>query len=156
TPADADSRPMRIESKTLRARWFPPPAARMVFAVVIATLANVGCGTETPPPPPLTFADNPDQTLSSSSGALTVAVFFAPQPPVTGEDAAQISFSDAAGAPVSGLSLTVVPWMPAHGHGTSVNPTVTETAPGVFVATPLYLFMPGSWELRMTTTGSVD
>ena len=46
--------------------------------------------------------------------------------------------------------------MPAHGHGTSVDPIVTETAPGTFVAEPLYLFMPGSWELRMTTSGSVD
>ena len=46
--------------------------------------------------------------------------------------------------------------MPAHGHGTSVDPTVTETVPGVFLATPLYLFMPGSWELRMTMSGTVD
>ena len=55
-----------------------------------------------------------------------------------------------------GLGLEVVPWMPAHGHGTSVSPTITETAPGTFVATPLYLFMPGSWELRITTSGTVD
>ena len=37
--------------------------------------------------------------------------------------------------------------MPAHGHGTSVQPEVSETAPGVFVAAPLYLHMPGEWEL---------
>jgi len=46
--------------------------------------------------------------------------------------------------------------MPAHGHGTSVNPTITETAPGTFLAMPLYLYMPGSWELRMTISGTVD
>jgi hypothetical protein len=28
--------------------------------------------------------------------------------------------------------------------------------PGVFVASPLYLFMPGSWELRMTIGGTAD
>ena len=32
----------------------------------------------------------------------------------------------------------------------------TQQGTGTFVATPLYLFMPGSWELRMTTSGSVD
>jgi hypothetical protein len=104
----------------------------------------------------LTFAADPDQTVTSDSGALTIAVRFAPRPPTTGEDAAQLTFTDPAGTAVSGLDLTVVPWMPAHGHGTSVNPTITETAPGTFVATPLYLFMPGSWELRMTTTGAID
>ncbi len=109
-----------------------------------------------PSAPSLTFAADPDQTIVSGSGALTIGVRYSPRPPAVGEDAAQISFTDADGAPVSGLGLTVVPWMPAHGHGTSVNPTVTETSPGTFVATPLYLFMPGSWELRMTTTGSID
>jgi len=123
----------------------------------MAVVANLGCGTESSGTmPPLSFATDPDQTVASDSGALTIEVRFAPRPPVAGEDAAQLSFADATGAPASGLDLTVVPWMPAHGHGTSVTPTVTETAPGVFVATPLYLFMPGSWELRMTTTGSVD
>ena len=102
------------------------------------------------------FAADPDQTLMSDSGTLQVAVRYWPRPPSVGEDAAELSFTDANGAPVTGIGLTVVPWMPAHGHGTSVNPTVMETTPGTFVASPLYLFMPGSWELRMTTTGSVD
>jgi hypothetical protein len=125
--------------------------------VATALLAGGACGTDpiqsTEPP---SFAADPDQVLASDSGSLTIAVRFAPAPPTVGTDAAQLSFVDGSGAAAAGLGLTVVPWMPAHGHGTSVNPTVTETAPGIFVATPLYLFMPGSWELRMTITGSVD
>ena len=130
---------------------------QLVIAVVAVVAGNVCCGgATTPPQPQLSFPAEPDQTVVSDLGALTVAVRFSPDPPVAGSDAAQLTITDATGNPVSGLDLAVVPWMPAHGHGTSVNPTVTETSPGVFVATPLYLFMPGSWELRMATSGSVD
>jgi hypothetical protein len=130
-----------------------------VVALCAAVLfGGAGCGADSgpPPSPPLTFSADPDQIITSDSGALTIAVRFAPDPPILGSNAAELRFTDESGATVSNLGLTVVPWMPAHGHGTSVEATVTETAPGVFVATPVYLFMPGSWELRMTITGSVD
>jgi hypothetical protein len=135
-------------------------SARVIGLCVCLAAALLGggaCGTDpadaTQPP---SFAADPDQVVVSDSGSLTIAVRFAPAPPAVGTDAVQLSFVDGNGAAAAGLGLSVVPWMPAHGHGTSVNPTVTETAPGVFVATPLYLFMPGSWELRMTISGSVD
>lgn len=132
-------------------------ALRALQLSFVASFANVSCGAQTmPPAPPMSFAADPDQTLVSDSGALRIEVRFSPRPPTVGTDAVQLSFRDANGSDAPGLELTVVPWMPAHGHGTSVDPTVTETAPGTFVATPLYLFMPGSWELRMTTRGSVD
>ena len=119
------------------------------FAVVLAAHAK-----------PLARSFVPCRTvawvLAWSVPAGVIAFKAAPAQPVVGYDAAQLAISDPSGSPVSGLSLSIVPWMPAHGHGTSVNPTVTETAPGIFVATPLYLFMPGSWELRMTIAGSVD
>src|SRR5690348_2631025 len=127
-------------------------SARVIWTcVAIVLLASGACGTDpvdmTQPP---SFGADPDEVLQSDSGNLTIAIRYAPNPPTVGTDAVQLSFADANGAPATGLGLAVVPWMPAHGHGTSVNPTVTETAPGTFVATPLYLFMPGSWELRMT------
>ena len=120
-------------------------------------VAGLGCGDQAiPPAPPPSFAADPDQLLASDSGALMIAVRFAPRPPAVGSNAVELSFTDPGGATMSGLELEVVPWMPAHGHGTSVSPTITETAPGTFVATPLYLFMPGSWELRITTSGTID
>jgi len=123
---------------------------------IVASFANASCGADVmPASPPPSFAADPDQTIVSDSGALRIEVRFSPRPPTVGSDAVQLSFRDANGS-AAGLDLTVVPWMPAHGHGTSVDPTVAETAPGTFVADPLYLFMPGSWELRMTTRGSVD
>ena len=126
----------------------------LIFVAAIATAS--ACGVDgTPNTAPPTFAGDPDQSIVSDSGALRIAVRFAPEPLVVGSDAAELAFTDENGQPVTGLGLTVVPWMPAHGHGTSVNPMVTEATPGTFVASPLYLFMPGSWELRMTTTGAV-
>jgi hypothetical protein len=74
---------------------------------------------------------------------------------VRGVDAAQLTVADAHGNPFSGLRISVVPWMPAHGHGTAQPPVITETAPGVFVANPLYLFMSGQWQLRLTFTGAL-
>jgi hypothetical protein len=148
---------MAAAPKALR-RAIARAIERMIRLIpLIAFVAAGACGAAGgPAAPPMSFGVEPDQTVTSDSGALTIAVWFAPDPPSAGSDAAQIGFTDAGGATVSGLDLSVVPWMPAHGHGTSVNPTVTETAPGVFVATPLYLFMPGSWELRMTIGGTVD
>jgi hypothetical protein len=132
-------------------------SARAIRSCIAVLAANAACGVDPiQPPENPTFAADPDQTIVSDSGSLTIAVRFSPDPPTLGSDAAQLTVTDASGASLSGLGLTVVPWMPAHGHGTSVDPSVTETAPGVFLASPIYLFMPGSWELRMTTSGSVD
>ena len=127
----------------------------LIFAATLAMAS--ACGVDgAPDSGPPSFSGDPDQAVVSDSGALRIAVRFAPDPLVVGSDAAELAFTDSNGEAVTGLGLTVVPWMPAHGHGTSVNPTVTETTPGTFIATPLYLFMPGSWELRMTISGALD
>jgi hypothetical protein len=132
-------------------------SARAIWSGIFLLVANAACGTDVAPPSePPSFPADPDQTLASDSGQLAIAVRYAPDPPSVGTGAAQLTFTDASGAAISGFDLTVIPWMPAHGHGTSVNPTITETAPGTFLAMPLYLFMPGSWELRMTISGTVD
>ena len=126
------------------------------MGVCLAIGVAPGCGAPEILPGTPSFAPYPDQTVASDSGALLVAVHFAPRPPIVGTNAVQLSFTDAGGAHPAGLALGVVPWMPAHGHGTSVAPAITETAPGTFEAAPLVLFMPGSWELRITAGGSVD
>ena len=84
-----------------------------------------------------------------------------PQPVHVGDGAVELAIAGADGAPAAGASVSVLLWMPAHGHGTSVQPQVSETAPGVFVAAPLYLHMPGDWQLLMSmstapTAGTVD
>jgi hypothetical protein len=58
---------------------------------------------------------------------------------------------------VSGATITVKPWMPDHGHGTSAQALVTPSATtGQYVIDPLYLFMAGYWTVTLTiTSGSV-
>jgi hypothetical protein len=134
---------------------------RRTTVLAAALFAMAGCGGGTPVSPSLTFMGPPAATLASDSGQLTVAVWWSPAQPAVGYDASQLAVTDAAGAVVSGATLTVVPWMSAHGHGTSVQPVVTETAPGVYVATPLDFYMSGTWQLRTRIqragdTGAID
>jgi hypothetical protein len=128
-------------------------------AIVLALLGLAACGGgggTGVSDIPLTFTAGPLQTLPSAMGQLQIEVRSSPQPPVRGSDAVELRFLDASGTPVPGLTVGVMPWMPSHGHGTSVQPTVTESEPGVFVVTPLYLYMSGQWELRTTVSGSTD
>ena len=37
--------------------------------------------------------------------------------------------------------------MPDHGHGTSVNATVSANPDGTYTVAPLYFFMPGVWRI---------
>jgi len=121
------------------------------FALVGVAVIGLGCnGQSAPSDPTLDFTGQPALTFASASGALNIAVWWSPLHPTVGYDASQLEITDSTGAPVSGLTLTIVPWMPAHGHGASVEPTVTETAPGTYVATPLDFFMSGTWQLRTT------
>jgi hypothetical protein len=127
-----------------------------LHAVALA-LCVAGCGaapSEDAQPP--SFPAAAAETVSSSSGGLNVEVRWAPATPVRGQDAASLTFLDPNGSVVDGLVVDVVPWMPAHGHGTSVQPIVTPSGRGVVVASPVYLYMPGEWQLRMTISGTVD
>jgi hypothetical protein len=138
-----------------RHEWF----AVLSAIVVLAGLSLAACGsadTTAMSSPPLSFSGPPAQTVTATSGQLTVDVRWSPQVPVEGIDAAELTFRDSAGNPVDGLTVSVVPWMPAHGHGTSVNPETMSTGPGTQVATPVYLFMSGEWQLRMTISGTTD
>ena len=95
-------------------------------------------------------------TLASDSGGLHIELRSAPEPLVRGQNVGQLTVVDGHGQPIDGLSVTVLPWMPSHGHGTSARVGITDAGGGVFIANPLYLFMAGEWELRMTFEGSLS
>jgi YtkA-like len=129
---------------------------RVVLMVPLAAaLAVAGCGEAAAPlqVAPLTFAGPAAETVSSASGAVTIAVRWSWSPPVVGYDAGELTLTDTSGQPMTGYTLSVVPWMPAHGHGASVAPTVNETSPGVYVAAPLDFYMSGTWQLLTSITG---
>jgi len=63
--------------------------------------------------------------------------------------------TDSSGAPVDGLLVTVAPWMPDMGHGSSVTPAVTAAGGGAYVITDVYFPMPGRWDLITSFAGPV-
>ncbi len=132
---------------------------RIALRLIVASAAIfvAGCGQPSAPSAPaLVFTGAPSLTVASGSGQLSIGVWWSPPQPTVGYDATQLAITDTTGAPVTGLTLAIIPWMPAHGHGASVLPTVSETAPGVYVATPLDFFMAGDWELMTAIVRATD
>ncbi|MGH7286345.1 MAG: FixH family protein, partial [Polyangiaceae bacterium] len=92
---------------------------------LVAMLALAGCGDSSSSSTSETFGAEPLQTLTSNSGNFDIDVRTSPsQPPSRGEASVQLVIRDKNGAPHSGLTLSVTPWMPAMGHGASVTPSV--------------------------------
>ncbi|HEY8927210.1 MAG TPA: FixH family protein [Polyangia bacterium] len=134
-------------SDGLRVRGGKVPAL-VLGALLSFSLA--ACGGDVPPSGPVTFPADALMSLPSDAGRFVVTVRTSPQPPVRGVDAVQLQIADGAGAPVDGLSIEAVPWMPAHGHGTSTQPHVEPQGGGVYEITNVNLYMAGLWELRST------
>jgi hypothetical protein len=86
-----------------------------------------------------------------TAGALSVKLVEAtPAPPAKQSNTLMLQVVDTAGAPVEGATLSVTPFMPDHGHGSSVKPTVTPKGGGTYEVTNVYLPMPGLWRLTVT------
>ena len=73
-----------------------------------------------------------------------------PAPPAKQSNVLTLQVADASGKPVDGATLSVLPYMPDHGHGSSVKPTVTAKGGGTYEVTNVYLPMPGLWRLTVT------
>jgi hypothetical protein len=129
-----------------------PAAARAI--PLAAALLCLGCGGEQSPlqVAPLVFSGAPAETVTSTGGQANIAIRWSWSPPVVGFDAGELTITDGTGAPMSGLTLSVVPWMPAHGHGASVAPSWSEVSPGVYDVAPLDFYMSGTWQLLTTIT----
>jgi hypothetical protein len=88
----------------------------------------------------------------SSGGTFTgTLVASDPAPPAIGTNTWTLRIDDANGQPLANATVDVKPFMPDHGHGTSIRPVVTAgPAPGTYQVTPLYLFMPGVWRVTVS------
>jgi hypothetical protein len=131
-------------------------ACVVVRLLALAALAAAGaCGAAEPASQP--GPGQPLATVTSDGGHWVVSIQSSPQPPRKGtvDVTYTITSADAQGAPADGLTLNVVPWMPAHGHGGSELPVVTPLGGGAYLATPVYLYMSGHWELRTEIDGDV-
>ncbi len=84
-----------------------------------------------------------------ATGEFRLASSFVPDPSVTGKNSLTLRLSEPGGAAVSGASFSIEPWMPAHGHGSSIVPQVVELGDGEYQSDDLIFTMPGTWEVRI-------
>jgi len=123
---------------------------RTKLLALAPVLALFACG-------PASAPDVADEatTAISDSGALHLAMIGHPNPLVVGSNEVDFLVTDATGSPVDGLSMTVVPFMPAMDHGTA-STTVVPTGGGHYRVEGIYTFMPGRWILETTFAGPID
>ena len=133
-------------------------AARFAAIVWVVPLLAAGCGGEDVTAGPAasrckgqsTF-DSYTPGLKKSDAGVTVAITSAdPAPPDRGKNTWTLAVTHN-GQALSGASVSIKPWMPAHGHGTT-PPTFTATAgkrPGAYAVGPFDLFMPGGWRVTV-------
>jgi hypothetical protein len=123
---------------------------------MLAVAAGSACSS--PPAATGEFATDPIASVTSQSGALTLAAYTAPgQPPPRGMVKVKLVVRDAAThAPVDGVDFAVEPLMPSMGHGTSVVPRTTPEGDGTYLIEDVKLYMVGRWDLHMTMTGAVN
>lgn len=119
------------------------------------SLSLVLLSTACAAPPGAAGAPWGPRTLITDRGHFTVDLELGPDPPVAGATALRVWTEDASGVGVS-PSLTLTPWMPAHGHGVSEAPVFEPMGDGGAVARFAWS-MPGAWELRLGVShGGLD
>jgi hypothetical protein len=95
-------------------------------------------------------------TTPCMAGALSFAVRSLPQPPSVGVLEFRLDATNTAGAPVTGLEIGVVPWMPSMRHGSPVPPSVTDMGDGSYLVENVDLTMVGDWQLQLTLSGAMS
>lgn len=83
---------------------------------------------------------------AGAAGIEVVLVAAAPTPPDKGDNTWTVQVLDNAQVPMDDATLTVTPFMPDHGHGTSKTAAVTGSGSGMYDVDPVNLWMPGLWE----------
>jgi YtkA-like len=101
------------------------------------------------------FPEAPYLSFTAEGRGLELELRTAPtQPPERGEVVAALTVRDRASrAPLDGLSIDVVPFMTAHGHGANAKPVITALGQGLYRIENLQLVMAGAWDLRFDLRG---
>jgi len=119
---------------------------RLAVLLVVAACGNA---------PPPSFGTTPVATAASSACGISLAVYSAPDPLVRGPASIELVAKDTStNMPRSDLAITMVPFMPAMGHGAATTPAVVDEGSGVYVADDVVMAMPGTWQLRTTIGGA--
>jgi hypothetical protein len=132
---------------------------------LLALAALGGCGSPAPAGPPdgsvgelydcmaetRAMAYRPGLTIDSKSGALrAILVESDPGPPARGSNAWTVKIVDANDVPQDGLTVSAAAFMPDHGHPATIKAVVEAKGGGAYSMEPIYLYMPGYWEVTVT------
>ena len=99
-------------------------------------------------------ASEPNQT--ADTGTLVVQASFVGGAPKVGQNVLSVQVADASGTAIAGAQVTVDPQMPAHGHGASEVPVVTDNGGGSYSASPVTLAMKGHWQITVTVAHEAE
>ncbi len=160
-------RKMHMPRRAVRCAYMPYPTGPLApLALALSlSLAGAACssdgGPATSTPDVATGCSN-DPRVLTLAGGLTVTgaakqlvvalISLAPATVTKGVNEWTIELRDATGRPLDGATITVTPYMPDHGHGASVVPTVTALGGGRYDVANLTLPMPGVWQLTFDAT----
>ena len=103
--------------------------------------------------------DFPVDLGKTGTGNTVTIVDAMPAIPDRGDNTWTVRITDASGAPEEGMVVSLRPWMPDHGHGSPVEPQITDLGGGEYRIESLNLFMPGLWQVTFgleTPTGESD
>lgn len=118
------------------------------LVIALSACSSAGTGDDS-------FGSQRVATTTSSVCNANLDAYAAPDPLTRGASSIKFVATDVTtSAPRDGLSIALVPWMPAMGHGASTVPTVTAQGGGVYVARDVVLIMPGTWQLRVQLSGA--
>ena len=95
----------------------------------------------------------PGLAKTGAAGVTVELVEVVPALPARGDNRWVLDLSTG-GTPLDGATVTPLPWMPDHGHGSTVDATVTPLGDGIHEVDPLNLWMPGLWEISFDITGA--
>jgi len=142
-------------------------AMKMILLGCVAAMMAFGCGDGTGDEPANhdSHANHMTQTdvdvyadsimKMGVDGNVHVMIMSAnPAPPDVGDNTWMLRIVDMDDNPIDGATVTVTPFMPAHGHGTSpADFKATFSEDGTYEAGPFKLFMPGVWETTVDVAG---
>lgn len=90
-------------------------------------------------------------TQAGSKGILSFVLASAdPAPPAVGLNNWTVAVLDASGTAQAATFVEVKPWMPYHGHGPSLVPTISAGPDGSYVVSNLDFFMVGVWQVTVS------
>jgi hypothetical protein len=127
---------------------------RFAFLPFVALVACQSDGADDVEPPACDGC-NLGTEADTDGGTFHVTYSVTPDPIVVGEDFdVRVIVYDAAdmSTMMSDATVDVDAWMPLHGHGMSVTPTITPNGDGTFVASGMQFSMTGHWEVTVEVT----